>query len=159
MQVSSLPAEAKSLLQPAQAASPQAYMRLSSMPPGVEAACWRRFHAALEPLYQARLGAARTGRDAVAPVTTAPLHSPPGRARLCRRSPRLCAKRARGPSLPAWECPLALQAAKLGLVIFQFHLSFLPSQQNLQVLWSAAVGVGLQGVVWTWAASSALAPH
>ncbi|KAL4444143.1 hypothetical protein ABPG75_011880 [Micractinium tetrahymenae] len=76
-QVSALPAEAKALLQPAQAVSPQAYLRLSAMPEGVEAACWRRFHAALEPLYQ---------------------------------------------------------AGKLGLVVFLFHLSFQPSQQNLQYI-------------------------
>jgi len=76
LQVSALPAEVKALLPPGQAAQPQLHLRISSLPPGAEAACWRLFHAALEPLYQ------------------------PG---------------------------------KLGLVVFQFHLSFVPSQQNLQV--------------------------
>lgn len=94
LQVSCLPAEARVLLAPALAAAPQGYARLgASCPPAAEDACWRCFHAALEPLYQ---------------------------------------------------------AGKLGAVVFQFHLSFTPSQANLEVLagggsWLLVGGGGFDG--------------
>jgi hypothetical protein len=72
--VSSLPAEVRALLPPAQQAGQ--HVRLEGAPPGLEGGCWRLFHEALEPLYR---------------------------------------------------------SGKLGAVVFQFHLSFQPSRQNLEV--------------------------
>ncbi|EFN56805.1 hypothetical protein CHLNCDRAFT_144326 [Chlorella variabilis] len=55
-QASALPAEARALLPPPQQQQQQQqHVRLGSLPAGVEEACWRLFHAALEPLYQVRL--------------------------------------------------------------------------------------------------------
>ena len=57
--MSCLPGEVRALLPHTQQAAPQQYVRLgASCPPVAEDSCWRLFHAALEPLYQAgKLGA------------------------------------------------------------------------------------------------------